>query len=217
MHYEILVEDGSGARVLEAVVPKIISPEHSFKVHSYKGLGHLPKGLKVDSDPKKRLLLQQLPRLVQGLGTTFFGWGPTFRAVLVVICDLDSRCKIDFKAELREVVNSCMPRPETLLCFAVEEIEAWLLGDKSAILEAYPEAVEAVLDSYEYDSICGTWELLADAIYPGGRKSLKQGPYQIAGSAKAEWATRIAPRIVVDRNISPSFIYLRDMLRAFTS
>jgi hypothetical protein len=213
MHYEILVEDPSGAKILEAIVPKVIPTGTTFEVHRYRGIGHIPKGLRPDTDPRKRLLLQQLPRLVRGFGATFAGYGTNYAATLVVVCDLDSRCKVDFKAEITAVVQHCHPRPRTIVCFGVEEMEAWLLGDRRAVEEAYPNASKAVLDSYESDSICDTWELLADAIHPGGRSSLKQGPYQLAGEAKSEWATSISPLIVVERNVSPSFRYFCSKLQ----
>jgi hypothetical protein len=72
MHFEILVEDMSGKIALDILIPKIIDiKEHTFKVHSYKGIGRIPKGLKSASDTKKRILLDRLPRLVQGYGNTF--------------------------------------------------------------------------------------------------------------------------------------------------
>ena len=43
MHFEILVEDQSGKKALDILVPKIIGDEHTFKVISYKGLGHIPE------------------------------------------------------------------------------------------------------------------------------------------------------------------------------
>ena len=46
MHFEILVEDVSGKTTLEILVPKIINPEqHTFNIHAYKGIGHIPKNL----------------------------------------------------------------------------------------------------------------------------------------------------------------------------
>jgi hypothetical protein len=72
MHFEILIEDISGRTALEILVPKIINVEqHSFRIHAYKGAGRIPKDLQPNSDPKKRILLDQLPRLIQGHGKTF--------------------------------------------------------------------------------------------------------------------------------------------------
>lgn len=38
MHFEILIEDLSGKKALDILVPKLIGPEHAFKVHPYKGI-----------------------------------------------------------------------------------------------------------------------------------------------------------------------------------
>lgn len=86
MHFEILIEHISGKTALEILVPKIINIEqHTFKIHAYKGIGHIPKNLTPNSDPKKRILLDQLPRLIQGYGKTL----SYFPSVLIIICDLD--------------------------------------------------------------------------------------------------------------------------------
>lgn len=45
MHFEILVEDQSGKKTLEILVPKIIGHEHSFNIYSYRGIGRIPKNL----------------------------------------------------------------------------------------------------------------------------------------------------------------------------
>src|SRR4028118_837570 len=101
MHFEILVEDISGKTALEILIPKIISTEqHTFNIHPYKGIGHIPKGLKSASDPNKRMLLAELPRLVQGYGKTFSKYTPDCPAVLIVICDLDGQVLSRFRREL---------------------------------------------------------------------------------------------------------------------
>jgi hypothetical protein len=60
-----------------------------------------------------------------------------------------------------------------------------------------------VLDAYVQDSVCGTWELMADALVRGGRAALQK-----RGSAlpiKREWARDIAPQLDPSKNVSPSF------------
>ena len=64
-------EDQSGKKALDILVPKIIGHNHTFLVHPYKGIGRLPKNLKVTSDISKRILLDQLPKLLRGYGKTF--------------------------------------------------------------------------------------------------------------------------------------------------
>ena len=74
MHFEVLVEDRSGKRALEILLPKIIDDPHTFRVIPYRGIGHVPRGLKSASDVSKRLLLDQLPRILRGYGRTFRGY-----------------------------------------------------------------------------------------------------------------------------------------------
>ncbi|MCB9104387.1 MAG: hypothetical protein H6633_09100 [Anaerolineales bacterium] len=216
MHFEILVEDISGKTALEILVPKIIGNEHTFYVHAYKGIGRIPKNLRATSDPQKRILLDQLPRLIRGYGKTFAGYGD-YPSVLIVVCDLDSRCLSAFRRELFDLVNRSDPKPDTYFCIAVEEGEAWYLGDMIAVKKAYPHAKDTTLNSYVNDSICNTWELLADALFSGGAKKLSQLGYQTIGREKTTWAEKITPHMDIDSNLSPSFCYFRDKLRKLTS
>jgi hypothetical protein len=215
MHFEILVEDQSGKKALDILVPKILGSDsaHTFKVHSYKGIGQIPKDLRGQADPSKRILLDQLPKLLRGYGKAFAAYPKDYPAALIVVCDLDDKCLRAFKEELLVVLHACDPRPETRFCFAIEEGEAWCLGDIPAIRMAYSRAKDDVLASYANDSICGTWELLADALYPGGRKKLSAQGWQAVGAEKAIWAEKIARNMDVENNKSPSFCYLRGKLR----
>lgn len=213
MHFEFLVEDLSGKNALEILVPKIIGTEHTFNVHPYKGIGRIPKGLKSKTDPQKRILLDQLPRLIQGFGRTFLAYNRDYPAILVVICDLDNQCLSAFRKELLELVDKCNPSPNTYYCIAIEEGEAWLLGDLAAVKIAYPTAKDKILSSYTNDSICGTWEKLADAVLAGGAERLSKLGWRAVGQAKATWANSISIHMDVDNNLSPSFCYFRDKLR----
>lgn len=217
MHLEILVEDQSGKRMLDELIPRIIGPDHSFRVISYRGIGRIPKGLDKVADASMRKLLSQLPQLLCGYGRTFASYPEEYRVALVVVCDLDARCMKEFRAELRALLDVCAHRPETRFCIAIEEGEAWLLGDSQAVREAYPRAKDAVLASYVQDAICGTWEKLADAVHPGGAAKLRTQGWQAIGAEKSSWAASIAPRMDVERNVSPSFVYLRDTLRRLVS
>ena len=214
MHFEILIEDQSGKTMLDILVPKIINqPPHTFKVKAYKGVGHIPKNLRSSTDPRKRILLDQLPRLLRGYGKTFAGYPPDYPAAVIVVCDLDDKCLKAFRQELLAVLDACNPKPETRFCIAIEEGEAWLLGDIPAIKAAYPNARNNVLSSYENDSICGTWERLADAVFSGGANGLKNKGWQTVGREKSVWAEEITPHMNVDNNASPSFCYFREKVR----
>lgn len=209
MHIEILVEDASGEKLLEALLPKLFGvygDPHTWRVHSYKGIGRIPKNLNAGGDPAKRILLDQLPKLLGGYGKT-----PGIDAVVVVL-DSDRRNCVDFLAELKALAANCNPAPNTLFRIAIEEMEAWYFGDRHALTAAYPKAKIDVLQRYTQDSVCGTWELLADAIYPGGSAVVKKAGWPLPGQVKHEWAEKIGPLLEPDRNISPSFGKLRDGL-----
>lgn len=211
MHFEVLVEDRSGSIALEHVLKKILGANnavHSWRVHPYSGIGRVPKDLRSGKDPRKRLLLDRLPRLLQGYGHSLSHVDPS--AVIVVV-DSDARDCRAFKRELLDVLDACNPRPRTLFRIAIEESEAWLLGDRDAVKAAYPGARDSVLDRYMQDSRCGTWEVLADAIHPGGASAL--GKWPASGQAKCKWAEKIASRMDVDRNRSRSFQVFRDGVR----
>jgi len=103
---------------------------------------------------------------------------------------LDERCLRKFRRELNDIMEACQPRPVTRFCFAVEEGEAWLLGDLSAVTAAYPRGDATVLRRYRQDAL-----------------------WQAIGREKAAWAEQIAPYVDVERNLSPSFQYFRKQVR----
>ena len=212
MHFEVLVEDQSGSIALEKILPKILgddNDEHTWKIIPYKGIGRLPKNLHGVTDPGKRILLDRLPQLLQGYGKSL----QHFPAAVVIVVDLDDRDCVEFKRELLDVLNACNPRPKTLFRIAIEEGEAWLLGDRDAVKTAYSNSKDSVLNSYVQDSICGTWETLADAVHAGGSASLKKLGYPRIGMVKCDWAGAIAPYMDVDSNESKSFQVFRDGVR----
>lgn len=216
MHFEILVEDQSGKKALDIIVPKIIGGEHTFIVHSYKGIGHIPRNMNDADDASKRILLDNLPKLLKGYGRAFENYPGNYQAAVILVCDLDKKCLKVFRENLFGILRACNPRPETRFCIAIEEGEAWFLGDMNAIKSAYPKAKDAVLGSYENDSICGTWEKLADAIYPGGVLMLSKKGWQAVGEEKSRWAEAISPNMDVNNNSSPSFRYFRDKILELT-
>ena len=212
MHLEVLVEDRSGSIAIEIILEKILGvnhSKHSWKIHRYKGIGRIPKDLHRQPDPRKQTLLDHLPSMLRAYGQSL----PDPSAVVVVV-DLDHRDCMEFKQELLAVLDDCAPSPRTLFRIAIEESEAWLLGDRPAVQKACPDAKVPVLNAYEQDSICGTWERLADAVHPGGSMRLKKAGGREAGRAKCEWAARIAPHMDPDRNRSKSFQVFRDGIRS---
>lgn len=211
MHFEVLVEDRSGSIVVNKVFEKILGQNnttHSWTMHAYSGVGHIPRNLNSVPDPTKRLLLNHLPRLLRGYGKSL-----RHSATVLIVVDLDNRDCLSFKQELVNVLHACIPRPNVKFRIAIEEVEAWLLGDRDAVKAAYPSARNAVLNRYVQDSICGTWEVLADAVYRGGSVRLRRVGYPQAGRIKSDWARQIADHMDVDRNRSKSFQVFRDAVR----
>jgi hypothetical protein len=210
MHIEILTEDSSGQCLLEHLIPKLIGPlgePHSWRFHAYRGVGRIPKGLLASADPSKRILLDQLPRLLRGYVNTH-----GIDAVVVVL-DTDARDCVAFLTELRSIAASCGASDIVLFRLAIEEIEAWYLGDRAALQRAYPKARMRALDQYMQDSICGTWELVAEALHPGGSLAIRRAGRPLPGQIKHEWADRIGPMLDPEINLSPSFGKLRDGIR----
>lgn len=217
MHFDILVEDVSGKEALEIIVPKIVNcDEHTFTVHAYKGIGKIPENMNANVDASKRILLSNLPRLLMGYGAVH-SKNRNYPMALIIVCDLDSKVKSDFIQELNDILFSCNPRPNAKFCIAIEEGEAWFLGDIPAIKSTYNNAKDAILNAYVNDSICGTWEVLADAVYYGGAKKLKEQGWCAAGAEKSKWAKDISPFMNVNANNSPSFIFFRDTLLALAN
>ena len=212
MHFEVLVEDKSGSIAIDSIMGKILgdnSSEHSWRIHAYRGIGRLPKNLRSVTSPEKRILLDLLPSILQGYGNSL----PIDIAAVLVVVDLDERDCMEFKRELLDVLDNCNPRPRTLFRIAIEECEAWLLGDRDAVKAAYPKARDGILNGYIQDSVCGTWEVLADAVHPGGANRLRKAGYPYTGIAKCEWAERISPHLDVECNLSKSFQVFRDGVR----
>lgn len=202
MHIEVLVEDSSGAALMVHLMPKLLGEEaheHTWRIHDFKGIGRIPRNMTRQSDAAKKTLLDNLPRILEGYGRT-----PGYDAVLVLV-DTDDRNVTSFRRDLRHVLSQCQNAPRTVFGLATEEIEAWYFGDRTALLEAYPRADKKVLNRYQQDSICGTWEMLADALFKGGSAAIKKEGFYKAGEFKHECANRIGPLMDVARNQSPSF------------
>ncbi len=198
--------------MLEGILGRVVALPDTFRIIAYKGIGHIPHNLGAAVDAPKRILLNNLPRLLRGYGKAFNAYGSGY-AMVVIICDLDEKDQMAFERDLEYVLVSCSPKPDARFCLAIEEGEAWLLGDTQAVVTAYPNARRDVLDAYVKDSICGTWEILANAVFEGGEKALRKRGHQAIGKEKFKWAENISPHIRVERNESPSFLRFLDVVR----
>lgn len=204
MYFQFLVEDRSGGRLICELMDKIVAqhPEVSYNCKSFKGIGGFTKKNTV-KETKTGKLLNDLATYLRGFSKSL----QNMQAVIVVVMDNDDRDTEAFAAELNQVAVQNMITTDHVFCIAVEEMEAWLLGDESAILAAYPNAKLMYLRSYKQDSICGTWEVLADVVYPGGLAGMKKAcpAYGEIGKIKSEWASNIGRYMDWDKNVSTSF------------
>jgi hypothetical protein len=205
MHLEFCIEDQSGALFLEAMLPKLITnPDVTWRVHSYKGVGRMPRKQPNVSTIKARMLLDNLSKIISGMAKT-----PGIDA-LIVIMDADNRNCVELKNELVALWKGIAPKFNAIFRIAVEEMEAWYLGDQAAIRASYPGTKEGALTGYTQDSVCGTWERLADAIEHGGAAALRMAGWPAPGVAKCRWAETITPHMNPHANASPSFVAFRN-------
>lgn len=212
MHFEFLVEGRSELTALSIMMHHILGEyrkPHTWNIHKHRGIGNLPDDLLAKPNPANQTLLYNLPSKLRAYAAS-----KDDDLVVVVLVDLDDRkdCRA-FKANLVRALEGCTYHIPCLFCIAIEELEAWYLGDEKAILEAYPDANVKLLHTYKQDSQCGTWELLCDAVYPElHRESMGKRSQSVLGK-KVELAKRIAPHMNIEKNRSCSFQYFRDKIR----
>ena len=205
MHFQFLIEDQSGGILINQLMKKIsiVYPSVTVDYKSFKGIGGFTKNSKI-KEIKTGKLLNDLALYLKGFNKRL----QFTNSVIMIVLDNDTRNPKDFRNELEFVASQNNISIDHVFCIAVEEIEAWLLGDREAVLAAYPNARVSVLDNYVQDSICGTWEILADATYHGGYKKFMKDcgeTYSEIGKHKCEWAEKIGQYMIWERNCSPSF------------
>lgn len=204
MHIQFLIEDISGKIFIEKVMDKYSIGKNNltYDFRPFKGIGGFPKSGNIKRD-KTEKLLNDLTIYLKGFEKSLSG----IPAAIFVIVDNDDRNKSEFEKELKNISKTANVKIDHVYCIAVEEIEAWLLGDRSALLVAFPNAKTNVLDGYVQDSICGTWEVLANALYAGGLKKFRKDcpTFREIGKYKSLWAEKIGENITIHKNQSPSF------------
>ncbi len=206
MYFQFLVEDQSSGALIDILMKKITEEYTTvqYDSKSFRGIGGFTRKNTV-KETKTGKLLNDLATYLKGFNKSLQG----ISAAVIIVLDNDDHNCVEFGKELQDVAAKNMITIDHVFCIAVEEVEAWLLGDETAILQAYPQAKTAVIHSYKQDSICGTWETLADAIYPGGYERMKKEcpTFVEKGKCKMEWSTHIGPYMDMNNNKSPSFNY----------
>lgn len=192
MRLHILVEGPSEAAFLRRWFPRFL-PQHALTVIQHRGKGRLSAQPDLKPDSKREGLLDQLPAKLRAYGRTL---DPSTDRLLVFL-DLDDDSCLDLKKRLLAVLEACDPKPTVLFRIAIEELEAFYLGDPAAIRRAYPQAKPQRMRHYAQDSVCGTWEVFRDVI-------------GATWEDKVEWAERMGLHLGTswhggDANRSPSF------------
>ena len=203
MLIEILSEDKSGAVVVERLAERIVANEGldvQVNVHPHRGCGSLPKDLTAKPPKFANSLLDLLPSELRAYNKIYAGKD----LILIIALDSDDKDPQALRQEIYTVASKFAPDIRSIVGISTEEIEAWILGDKQAIYDAYPDCNKEILDSYEQDSVCGTWEVLCRAISDNAEELIDIG-YPAIGHYKALWAETISKYMLPQKNVSPSF------------
>ncbi|WP_421870483.1 DUF4276 family protein [Motiliproteus sp.] len=210
MHFEILVEGQAELTALSILMPKILGEyenPHTWKIHKHRGIGRIPDDPMQTPNPRDTTLLHLLPAKLRA-----YSKAPRADRVIIVLLDLDDKDLEIFYQELRSLLALCDGEFEANFEFAIEELEAWYLGDRNALVAFNPDIRFGALTDYVQDSICGTWEFLARADDPSVLTQKKRSRHSL--DKKKEWSKKIPPHMDVDSNNSPSFNTFLSRLRA---
>lgn len=131
-----------------------------------------------------------------------------YYVIILLGCDHDDCHKLKRRIEKLALsaglATKAQPRSdgqfEVVTRIAIEELEAWYLGDIPALRKAFPRLPEGLARRAAFrtpDAIKGgTWERL--------ERLLQDAEYYPGGFAKADLARRVAPHMALDRNRSRS-------------
>ena len=191
MHVEFLLEEPSAEAALEQLLPKLL-PGDTWRCVPHRG---------------KDALLLRLPALLKNYARRM-PHDPTLR--VVVLMDADADCR-KAEAQLEKLVADAHLLTKTtapagqpfraMTRLAITELEAWFLGDRTAIQAAYPRVHANHFKGLnrDPDAVPDAWETL--------HRLLQKGGYYSASKAKVEWAETIAPHLDLSpgHNTSASF------------
>jgi len=190
MHAEFLLEERSAAAALDQLLPKLLPQDSTWTLHAFQG---------------KPDLLAKLPDRLSG----YARWLPDDHRIVVLV-DADRDDRVALKKRLEDAaVGAGLPTrsaPATAGRFlvvnriAVEELEAWFLGDVEALANAYPGVPRSLGERRRFrdpDAVSDTWEALERVLQDAGHFG--------SGLRKIEAAGRIAAHMDPTRNRSRSF------------
>ena len=185
-HLEIYTEEQSAEVFLNILLPRLF-PNISFKIYPHQGKSDLLKKL-----PKKLYAARQ--------------W-MTDDYRIIVLLDRDKEDCEALKLRLENLAHTAgfVTKTQNAAGFqvvnriAIEELEAWMLGDETAVRAAFP-CVPTFIHKEEYqnpDDIINAWETLENLLQRGG--------YYKKGYPKKDAARKIAANMNPEVNKSRSF------------
>jgi hypothetical protein len=190
MHVEFLLEEPSAEAFLQGLVARLLPLSASYNFVVFQGKSDLLKNLE--------------PRL-----RGYRRWiSPEYRLVVLVDEDRDDcialKTKLEdaaAKAGLATKSNPVGGEFFVLNRIAVEELEAWFLGDVAALTAAYPGVPTSLASKAAYrdpDAVAGgTWEAL--------ERILQKAGYFKGGLSKIAVAREMAKHVDPAANRSTSF------------
>jgi hypothetical protein len=190
MHIELLLEEPSAEAFFADFLPKIVAEGTTWRLIPFQG---------------KADLLANLGKRLKG----YAAWLPDdWRIVVLVDEDREDCRRLKSKLEAAAIAAGLLTKTKArkapfvvLNRIAVEELEAWFLGDVEGLCAAYP-GVSASVGSRENfrdpDAVSGgTWEALERVLQ-------RAGHFQ-GGLGKIELARTMAKHMEPSRNRSLSF------------
>lgn len=190
MHIEFLLEEPSAEAFFAEFLPKIVTDGTTWKLIAFQG---------------KADLLANLKKRLKG----YAAWLPNdWRIVVLVDEDRGDCSKLKHQMEAAAKAAGLITKSRAkngafavLNRIAVEELEAWFLGDVEGLRSAYP-GVSASLGSRENfrdpDAVRGgSWEVL--------ERVLQRAGHFRGGLGKIELARTMAKHLEPSRNRSRSF------------
>ena len=201
MRVDFLVEEPSAKAALEQLLPRLLPADCTYRVRAFEGWQDL---------------LGDLKAVLQGYHRRILREGETDLRV-VVLLDGDGICarrkaNLEEKAAEAGLLTKTAAGPgqpfHVLNCVAVQELEAWWLGDREAIMAAYPGVKPHHFKGLDRNS--DRPPKPNDALW----SVLKEGRCFLSGKRKTQWAIDISQRLDPARNTSASFQYFCEGLAA---
>ncbi|MCY3879250.1 MAG: DUF4276 family protein [Rhodobacteraceae bacterium] len=196
-HLEFLVEEPSMKAFLNNWLPRVLSDNQTFAIHSFQG---------------KHALLKKLEARLKG----YASWMPDYYRILVVVDRDGDDCR-KLKSQLEKYCgnaglisrrNAAGTEWQVVTRIAIEELEAWYFGDWQAVRATYPRVPATIPKQSAYripdDIQGGTWEAF--------ERILQKYGYFKRGLAKEQAAAEIGRHLEPAKNSSHSFAVFRDSI-----